>query len=206
MNDFDRKAHWEHIYQTKQLEDVGWFQPKPETSLDFFNELNVQQNERIIDVGGGDSFLVDHLLDMGYLDVTVLDISSAAIERAKKRLGDNANKVKWIVGDILDLDIENSFDFWHDRAAFHFLTETSDIQKYSNLVNVSLQPNGRMVIGTFSENGPRKCSGIRIKQYSEQSILETFGTNLQKIKCIRIDHQTPSNTIQNFLFCSFRKT
>ncbi len=206
MEDFDRKSHWEQIYQTKQLEEVGWFQPKPETSLGFFKELKVHPDDRVIDVGGGDSFLVDHLLDMGYSDITVLDISDAAIERAKKRLGDKAKQVKWIVSDVLDHEAENAYDFWHDRAAFHFLTESEDVKKYASNANEALNPGGRMVIGTFSEYGPAKCSGIKIRQYSEHEMHTTFGSTFYKTKCIRIDHQTPSKTTQNFLFCCFKKS
>lgn len=123
MEPFNRKKHWENIYQTKELNEVSWFQPTPETSLSFFKEFKVPLNAKIIDIGGGDSFLVDHLLELGYTDITVLDISSAAIERAKKRLGDKAQRVEWMVADAATFQPTEQYDFWHDRAAFHFLTK-----------------------------------------------------------------------------------
>lgn len=130
MENFDRKKHWENIYQTKQLNEVSWFEPTPQTSLNFLKEFNVAKTAKIIDIGGGDSFLVDSLLDMGYLDITVLDISSAALERAKKRIGEKANLVKWIVADVAKFEPTEQYDFWHDRAAFHFLTQDKEIETY----------------------------------------------------------------------------
>lgn len=205
MENFDRKNHWENIYQTKQLNEVSWFQPTPETSLDFFKQFNVPTTAKVIDIGGGDSFLVDHLLDKGYQDITVLDISEAAIERAKKRLGDKAEKVKWIVADAAKFEPTEQYDFWHDRAAFHFLTDESEISNYLHTAQENISPTGILVIGTFSEQGPKKCSGIEIKQYSENSMTERLKNFFEKIKCITIDHKTPFDTIQNFVFCSFRK-
>lgn len=205
MGNFDRKNHWENIYQTKELKDVSWFQPTPETSLDFFKQFNVPTNAKVIDIGGGDSFLVDHLLDLGYHDVTVLDISAAAIERAKQRLGDKAKHVKWIVADAANFKPSENYDFWHDRAAFHFLTDEKEISNYLKTAQENINPTGVMVIGTFSEQGPKKCSGIEIKQYTETTMTERLKKFFEKIKCIRVDHTTPSDTIQNFVFCSFRK-
>lgn len=206
MENFDRKKHWETIYQTTELKDVSWFQPSPETSLNFFNENNVPLTAKIIDIGGGDSFLVDYLLDLGYQDITVLDISKNALERAKLRLGIRANSVKWIVADAANFNPSELYDFWHDRAAFHFLTNEQEITTYLETVQKSIKPNGILVVGTFSEQGPKKCSGIDIKQYSEVSMTERLKAYFEKIKCITVDHKTPFDTIQNFVFCSFRKT
>jgi cyclopropane fatty-acyl-phospholipid synthase-like methyltransferase len=205
MENFDRKNHWENIYKTKELKDVSWFEPNPETSLHFFKQFNVQKSAKIIDIGGGDSFLVDHLLALGYNNITVLDISEAALQRAKNRLGNEALKVKWIVADAATFKPTEKYDFWHDRAAFHFLTEEEEISKYLDIVQNNLEPTGILVIGTFSESGPKKCSGIEIKQYSETSMTEKLNQFFEKIKCITIDHKTPFDTIQNFVFCSFRK-
>jgi len=205
MNNFNRKNHWENIYQTKELKDVSWFQPTPETSLDFFKQSNVSINAKVIDIGGGDSFLVDHLLDLGYQDISVLDISSAAIDRAKKRLGDKAKNVKWIVADVATFKPTEKYDFWHDRAAFHFLTDEQEISNYLETAEQSINPTGVLVIGTFSEQGPKKCSGIEIKQYSETTMTDRLNKFFEKIKCITVDHKTPFDTIQNFVFCSFRK-
>lgn len=205
MENFDRKKHWENIYKTKELKDVSWFQPTPETSLDFFKQFNVQTNAKIIDIGGGDSFLVDHLLDLGYQDISVLDISAAAINRAKQRLGNKAKNVKWIVADAATFKPTEKYDFWHDRAAFHFLTDEHEISNYLQTAQESIKPTGVLVIGTFSEQGPKKCSGIEIKQYSETTMTYQLKKFFEKIKCITVDHLTPFNTIQNFVFCSFRK-
>ncbi len=205
MENFDRKKHWENIYQTKELKDVSWFQPTPETSLDFFKQFNVPTTAKVIDIGGGDSFLVDHLLDLGYQDISVLDISAAAIDRAKQRLGDKSNNVKWIVADAATFKPTEKYDFWHDRAAFHFLTDEQEIANYLQIAQESINPTGVLVIGTFSELGPKKCSGIEIKQYSETTMTDQLKKFFEKIKCITVDHLTPFDTIQNFVFCSFRK-
>lgn len=205
MENFDRKKHWENIYQTKALHEVSWFEPKPATSLDFFKEFKVEKTAKIIDIGGGDSFLVDHLLALGYHDISVLDISAAAIERAKLRLGDKAGSVKWIVADAANFQPTEKYDFWHDRAAFHYLTNETEINQYLETAQSSILPTGVLVLGTFSEQGPKKCSGIEIKQYSENSMTQRLKTFFEKIKCITIDHKTPFDTLQNFVFCSFRK-
>lgn len=205
MKNFNRHLHWENIYRTKQPNEVGWFQSSPLTSLEFLKEFNIPVSAKIIDIGGGDSLLVDHLLNLGYKDITVLDISETAIERAKKRLGEDAGKVKWIVSDITNFHPEEMYDFWHDRAAFHFLTDENEIATYIETVANNLNPNGVLVIGTFSEKGPEKCSGIPIKQYSELTLAERLKNYFTKIKCIYVDHVTPFDTIQQFVFCSFRK-
>lgn len=205
MDNFDRKKHWENIYTTRELKDVSWYQPTPTTSLDFLKQFNIGTTAKIIDVGGGDSFLVDHLLQMGYLDITVLDISAASLERAKQRLGDNASKVKWVVADAANFEPTEQYDFWHDRAAFHFLTQDTEITNYIDTIRNHLKPTGVLVIGTFSEQGPKKCSGIEIKQYSEITMTERLQKFFEKVKCITVDHKTPFDTIQNFIFCSFKK-
>lgn len=205
MENFNRKKHWENIYQTKDLKDVSWFQPIPETSLDFFKQFNVPTNAKVIDIGGGDSLLVDHLLDLGYHDISVLDISAAAIDKAKQRLGDKAKNVKWIVADAATFKPTEKYDFWHDRAAFHFLTDEQEISNYLQTAQESINPTGVLIIGTFSEHGPKKCSGIEIKQYSETTMTDLLKKFFEKIKCITVDHKTPFGTIQNFVFCSFRK-
>ena len=205
MEIFDRKKHWESLYQTKELKDVSWFQPTPETSLDFFKQFNVPTTAKVIDIGGGDSFLVDHLLDLGYQDISVLDISASAIEKAKQRLGDKAKNVKWIVADAATFKPIEKYDFWHDRAAFHFLTDEQEISSYLETAEHYINSTGILVIGTFSEQGPTKCSGIEIKQYSETTMTEQFEKFFEKIACTTINHKTPFDTIQNFIFCSFRK-
>ena len=199
------KLHWEKIYSTRQMNEVSWYQPTPEISLDFINGLNISKTDAIIDVGGGDSYLVDHLLKKGFTDITVLDISAAAVNRAKERLGEAAKKINWIVSDITELSTDKKFDFWHDRAAFHFLTNEEQVEKYLSVAQKHISENGKMVIGTFSSDGPEKCSGLSVKQYSEQSLSSLLKNWFEKIRCITVDHTTPFNTIQNFLFCSFKK-
>lgn len=202
---FNRKQHWETIYQTKNPEQVSWFQPHPETSLAFLQQCQLPLTASIIDIGGGDSLFVDHLLELGYQNITVLDISAAAIEKAKNRLGSRADKIQWIVEDITKFKPGKKYDFWHDRATFHFLTREKEIEKYLSLVNNSLSESGLLVMGTFSEHGPDTCSGISIQKYSESTMTQRLQSFFKKIKCISVDHQTPFNTLQNFLFCSFRK-
>ena len=199
-----QKFHWEKIYQTKQPNEVSWTQEVPVISLEYVRSFKLPKNASIIDVGGGDSKLVDFLLQEGYTDITVLDISEAAIERAKQRLGDLAQKVTWVVSDVLNFNSEKKFDVWHDRAAFHFQTEGADIKKYIKIVK-SLAKD-KVVIGTFSIDGPTKCSGLTIKQYEELTMKELFETNsFKNIECKREDHITPSGNVQNFVFCSFYK-
>ena len=205
MEKFNRKNHWEQIYQTKQPGEVSWFQPTPDTSLKFIEQFSIPLDAKIIDVGGGDSLLVDHLLDKGFTDITVLDISESALERAKLRLGARALKVKWIIADAATFIPAEKYDFWHDRAAFHFLTREEEIVYYINTVQQNIKPTGILVIGTFSEQGPKKCSGIEIKQYSETSMTERLKDFFEKIACITVEHKTPFDTIQQFVFCSFRK-
>ncbi len=203
METLERKQHWERIYQTKNSKEVSWYQEKPETSLEFLEKFKVVKDAKIIDCGGGDSYFVDNLLALGYQNITVLDISEKALERAKQRLGNQSNKVKWIVSDVSSFQPSEKYDFWHDRAVFHFLRE-DEVTKYLQIIKESLNPGGHLVVGTFSENGPTKCSGIEIKQYSENTMSQVIEKYLKKIYCLTIDHLTPSKSIQNFVFCSFQ--
>ncbi|MBS7788175.1 class I SAM-dependent methyltransferase [Flavobacterium sp. CYK-55] len=206
MEDFNRKNHWDNIYQTKSLQEVSWYQPVPETSLQIMADLNISIDASIIDIGGGDSFLVDELLQKGYTDVSVLDISEAALKRAQTRLGDQATKVEWICADASEFIPTKTYDYWHDRAAFHFLTQAHEIEQYLKTAHQALNLGGYLTVGTFSENGPLKCSGIPIQQYSEMQLSATFGKYFKKINCFTVDHPTPFDTIQNFIFGIFQKT
>lgn len=197
------KEHWNKVYSTKEPHQVSWTEEVPKASLEFIAEFNLPKDAKIIDIGGGDSRLVDYLLLDGYQNITVLDISEKAIEKAKNRLGEKANNVTWIVSDIMDFNPGIMYDCWHDRATFHFLTEISDINLYLDTARNAI--NKFMVIGTFSENGPNKCSLLEVHQYSEEELQEQLKTGFEKLKCIKEDHMTPFQTFQNFLFCSFRK-
>lgn len=199
----DRKNHWETVYDTKQPNEVSWTQENPKTSLDFIKETRLDKTAKIIDIGGGDSKLVDFLLKEGYQDITVLDISSKALERAQKRLGKNAEKVHWIVSDITEFKPEVSYHIWHDRATFHFLTSAEQIKKYVDITEKWV--SNFLTIGTFSENGPTKCSGLDIKQYSEAEMEKQFSNRFKKLKCVTEDHVTPFETTQNFTFCAFER-
>lgn len=201
----ETKEHWEKVFETKAENEVSWFQTYPKTSVEFLELFNLPLDANVIDVGGGDSYFVDALLDKGYKNIFVLDISANAIERAKKRIGEKAALVNWIVSDITEYKPEVKFDFWHDRAAFHFLTTDENIGKYVSIAENSICEGGYLILGTFSENGPKKCSGLEIKQYNETSMSHRFEIKFDRVKCITEDHTTPFNTVQNFLFCSFRK-
>lgn len=201
--EIERKKHWETVYENKTPDQVSWTQEVPRTSLDFINSFGLPKTAKIIDIGGGDSKLVDCLLNDGYENITVLDISEKALERAKKRLGDDAKKVSWIVSDITAFKPDTSFDIWHDRAAFHFLTAPEQISKYKAIAGKWV--SGFLAIGTFSKDGPKKCSGLDISQYSEESLSEVFSNDFKIIDCLTEDHSTPFDTTQNFLFCSFKK-
>lgn len=198
------QTHWENIYQTKQPNDVSWTQDIPRISLEFIQKARLPKDARIIDVGGGDSKLVDYLLQEGYNDLTVLDISRAAIERAQQRLGNQAGLVNWIVGDVLDFHPTEKYDCWHDRAAFHFQTEEAAIEQYLSIAREAVR--GIIIIGTFSVDGPKKCSGLEIKQYDEGGMKNKFEKfDFKNVECKREDHITPAGSVQNFVFCSFIK-
>lgn len=201
----NQKSHWENVFATKNPNEVSWTQKYPKTSMAYLEELNLSKTANIIDVGGGDSNLVDALLAKGYENIWVLDISEFALEKAKKRLGDKANLVNWIVSDITEFKPEVKFDFWHDRAVFHFLKEEESINKYVTIVSNAMRKDGSFLLGTFSENGPLKCSGLEIQQYSENTMKQTFNSNFNAIKCFTENHTTPFDTIQNFQFCGFKR-
>ncbi|WP_298351797.1 class I SAM-dependent methyltransferase [Runella sp.] len=199
----ENKNHWETVYETKNPDQVSWTQDVPTTSLDFIHSFKLPKTAKIIDIGGGDSKLVDFLVNEGFENVTVLDISAKALDKAKKRLGENAKKINWVVSDITDFEPNTTFDVWHDRATFHFLTTTEQVAKYMETARKSV--NGFLTIGTFSENGPTKCSGLTIKQYTEDSLTTELKNGFEKIRCLTEDHTTPFQTTQNFLFCSFKR-
>ena len=201
----ENKQHWENVFSTKSPNEVSWTQVYPKTSMDYLEALQLPKTANIIDVGGGDSNLVDALLEKGYKNIWVLDISATALEKAKKRLGDKAKNIHWIVSDITEFETNIKFNFWHDRAVFHFLTDETSISKYVEIVSNAVSANGNFLLGTFSKDGALKCSGLEIKQYSEVSMKETFSDSFEAVKCFTEDHITPFNTIQNFQFCGFKK-
>jgi hypothetical protein len=197
------KKHWEIVYETKSPDQLSWTQDVPKTSLEFIHSFGLTKSAKIIDIGGGDSKLVDFLLADGFEDITVLDISSTALEKAKMRLGEKADKVKWVVSDINDFQPYSTYDVWHDRATFHFLTSKDQVEKYMDIARKAVA--GYLIIGTFSHQGPKMCSGLEIKQYSEEELSAEMQNGFQKVRCVTEDHVTPSSTTQNFLFCSFKR-
>jgi hypothetical protein len=198
----ERKKHWDTVYETKSPEQVSWTQAKPQTSLNFINSFGVKKSDPIIDIGGGDSRLVDFLLEEGYENITVLDISGKSLQKAKERLGDKASRVTWVESDVTDFRPLIKYAVWHDRAAFHFLTSEEQISDYLKIAEKAV--TGFLIIGTFSDQGPEKCSGLHIKQYDEKSMTAVFNV-FEKIECKIEDHTTPFGTIQNFVFCGFKK-
>lgn len=201
----DSKEHWENVYANKQPQEVSWFQQYPKTSMEFVELFKISKNSAVIDIGGGDSLLVDALIEKGFTNITVLDISKNAIEKAKVRLGEKAKLVKWVVSDVLHFKPEENYDFWHDRAAFHFLANEAQADEYVKIATKAISKDRFLVLGTFSENGPKKCSGLDIKQYSEHSLSGKFEKDFKRVICKTEDHVTPFETTQNFLFCSFKK-
>lgn len=199
----NNRRHWEQVYATRSPEQVSWTQEKPVTSLAFIHSFHLPKTARIIDVGGGDSKLVDHLIKEGYSDISVLDISGTAIEKAKKRLGPRAAEVTWIQSDITHFKPKGQYDLWHDRATFHFLTTLPEIRKYLETARKAVK--GFLTIATFSDRGPDRCSGLKVKKYDEASLTDSLNNGFSKIKCVTENHKTPSGANQEFLFCSFRK-
>lgn len=201
----NNKQHWENVFATKAESEFSWYQPNPQTTIDFFESCNVNIDAQIIDMGAGDSYFVDALITKGYKNISVLDISAMALDRAKNRIGEKAKQINWIESDMLDFNPSVSYDFWHDRAAFHFLTQQQQIEKYVFLVSKSISKNGYLLLGTFADDGPEKCSGLAVTRYNENVMKVLFEKSFDCIKCVYENHTTPFNTVQQFLFCLFRK-
>ena len=201
----DKQAHWQHVYKTKAATEVSWTQRTPLTSLGMIKSVNVAKDTPIIDVGGGDSRLVDALLDRGYTNITVLDISQEALDKVKSRLGDKADQVTWVCADITEFKPKQQYGLWHDRAVFHFLTSSEDVETYYKLVESAVLPKGYIAMGTFSMSGPEKCSGLPVTRYSGSSLKHVFNGAFEQLKSFTDLHTTPFNTTQHFLFGIFQK-
>jgi ubiquinone/menaquinone biosynthesis C-methylase UbiE len=203
----DNKQHWEQVYTAKSSDNVSWFQEHADQSLALIHDTGLGKDTAIIDVGGGASRLVDDLSAEGYIDLTVLDLSSTALEVAKQRLRNHTNSINWMVGDITKVELpENRFDIWHDRAVFHFLTTPADRQAYVERVMRSVRPNGHVIIATFAENGPEKCSGLPVMRYKPESLHAEFGDEFTLLKHEKEAHHTPFGTVQQFIYCYCRKS
>ena len=198
----DPKAHWEKVYRTKQPNEVSWYRPHLEVSLQLIEEAAPNRDGQIIDVGGGESTLVDDLLIRGYRNLSVLDVSLTALDVAKERLGDRANRVNWLCGDITTFAFTlHQYNVWHDRAVFHFLTESKERAAYVRQVARAVKPGGHVIVATFGPEGPTQCSGLNVVRYDPTSLHSEFGTSFQLIKHVTELHQTPAGSIQQFTYC-----
>jgi 2-polyprenyl-3-methyl-5-hydroxy-6-metoxy-1,4-benzoquinol methylase len=203
----DRQAHWESVYTTKAPAELSWFSPHLDISLALIEGAASDRSASIIDVGGGESTLVDDLLARGYRNITVLDISSTAIEHTKKRLGPASDRVTWLVADITQANLpESSYDVWHDRAVFHFLTNPSERLAYVRRADASIKRGGHIIVGTFGPEGPPKCSGLDVMRYDAQSLQSEFGPGFRLIESSIDVHRTPSGGTQQFIYAHLRDT
>ena len=201
----DLKSHWENIYSSKNEDGVSWFQEYPKTSIDLIKKYSKSNSTSIIDIGSGRSRILKKLIENEYDDLTYLDISKEACSKSKISLGNKQDLVQWHVANVLDFNTEKNFSIWHDRAVFHFLTSKEDKEKYKQVALQNILKGGFLILGTFSENGPEKCSGLNISRYSTESLKEIFSPEFKMIESFTIDHKTPFKTTQNFLFSIFKK-
>ncbi len=204
MTDSHRE-HWDVVYSTKGFDSVSWFQGLPTPSLAALELLDAHANQSLIDIGGGASNLVDVLIKRGWSDLSVLDLSEAALAESKRRLGDLATRVDWIVSDITQWVPPRRYDFWHDRAVFHFLTNAEDRAAYAKRLSDGLAPSGAVVIATFAPSGPDRCSGLPVRRYDAESLAVEFGSAFEMVGNWTEDHVTPSGNRQAFTWCMFRK-
>ena|SRR5579863_4259534 len=201
------KHHWESIYERKAPDRVSWYQPHLERSLDFIQGAGLALDAGIIDVGGGTSTLVDDLLARGYTNLTVLDISASAIEAAKARLGPRKNMVRWLVADVTEVKLgPNFYDFWHDRAVFHFLRDAADRGRYVAAVRRAVKPGGHVLVATFGPDGPERCSDLDVVRYDADRLHEEFGSEFRKVGSLIEMHRTPGGSEQQFVYCYCRLT
>ena len=197
------KQHWENIYQKKEIDGVSWYQKIPSESLQLIKKHSISNSDKIIDIGCGKSFLADNLLELNYTNISLVDISSNALTEIKERL-QNKN-VNFIETDILNFNSNDKYDIWHDRAVFHFITDVEGIKKYISLCNKYINKGGVLILGTFAEDGPLKCSGLEIKRYSVDQISGLFKETFELVESFKILHKTPFDTEQSFTFCVLRK-
>jgi SAM-dependent methyltransferase len=206
MSDSTRQAHWQGVYTAKGEKEVSWYQDNPAPSLELIALAGVSKQASIVDIGGGASRLVDHLLAQGFERLTVLDLSAAALDAAKARLGETAKKVRWEVADITTWSPSETYDLWHDRAAFHFLTDSADQSAYVERVRKAVSPSGHVIIGTFALDGPERCSGLPIVRHDAASLSAVLGPDFHLIDTRRHDHATPWGAVQRFQFSTFRRS
>lgn len=202
----DRRAHWRNVYQTRSVDSVSWYRPHLEVSLQLLTAAGISANSRLIDVGGGASTLVDDLLERGLCDVSVLDVSDEALAVARRRLGDRARRVKWYAGDVLELALPpDGFDFWHDRAVLHFLTDPADAAHYAQIASNALTAGGHAVIAGFAPDGPEQCSGLRVARRSAEDIAAIFAPTFTLVRQRTERHRTPGGSEQSFAYALLRR-
>lgn len=200
------KAHWENVYGSRAIDTVSWYQEHAERSLDLIRKLGIARDEPVIDVGGGASVLVDDLLADGYADLTVLDLSRAALTTARTRLGVRAESVRWIEGDVTDIELPHGhYALWHDRAVFHFLTTPEQRDAYVSRVLHAVRPGGHVIVATFAEDGPTECSGLPVMRYDATRLHGEFGASFELLGHEREEHVTPTGRLQSFLYCFCRR-
>lgn len=202
---FNRHDHWENIFHKKHSTEVSWYEHKPQASIALIQKCGLPSNASIIDIGAGDSRLVDNLFGLGYRNISVLDVSETALGKIRSRIGQKADYVKFIQADACLFEPTEKYDLWHDRLTFHFLTEEIEIESYISILLHSLKKGGYFILSTFSDKGPTTCSGIDVKRYSEISMHELFKPYFEKNQCLTIDHTTPTGIKQNLIYCRFRK-
>jgi len=205
MNGTDRGAHWENVYRTKGEREVSWFQETPSVSLELIRSAGATRQSSIVDIGGGASRLVDALVDDGHAAVTVLDLSESALAAAKTRLGAAAARVTWIVADVVKWKPVQRYDIWHDRAAFHFLTDAAERSAYVACLREALAPGGHAIIATFALDGPERCSGLPVVRYDASHLGQVLGSAFDLVETRQHDHQTPMGGAQRFQFSVFRR-
>jgi len=199
----NNKEHWENIYLKKEINGVSWYQKIPSESIQLIDKYSISNSDKIIDIGCGKSFLADNLLELNYNDITLVDISSNALKEVKVRLKNRS--LNFIEADILNFNSKDKYHIWHDRAVFHFITDKEGIEKYISLCNKYINNDGILIIGTFAEDGPLKCSGLEIKRYSVNNLVNLFKENFELVEGFKKLHNTPFDTQQSFTFCVFRK-
>ena len=205
MTTIDRRAHWQNVYSSKGEAEVSWFQESPTPSLEMLARAGAGPASSVIDIGGGASRLVDALVERGYADLTVLDLSDAALVAARARLGSGADRVAWIVADVTRWEPLRTYDVWHDRAAFHFLTEPADQGAYVERLRRATHPGAHVIIATFAPDGPEKCSGLPVVRHDARSLASVLGSGFSLIHTDRHDHVTPWGATQLFQFSLFRR-